>query len=68
MGDDVHGSIASSAEKVGEKNRVGNACDRPASPFESQVRRSLATGWRLEMASGKDLPSPEPPTCAEYTS
>jgi hypothetical protein len=37
MGDDVHSSIASSAKKAGEKNWVGNECDRPASPFESQV-------------------------------
>lgn len=66
MGDDVHSSIASSAKKAGE--RIGNECDRPASPFEPQVRRLLATGWRLETASGKDLPSPETPTCAEYTS
>jgi hypothetical protein len=42
MGDDVHSSIASSAKKAGEKNRVGNECDRPALPFESQVRRLLA--------------------------
>ena len=46
MGDDVHSSIASSAKKAGEKNRVENEYDRPASPFESQVRRLLATGWR----------------------
>jgi hypothetical protein len=51
MGDDVHSSIASSAKKAGEKNRVENECDRPASPFESQVRRLLATGWRLERTS-----------------
>ena len=66
MGDDVHSSIASSAKKAGEKNRVENEYDRSASPFESQVRRLLATGWRLETASGKDLPSPETPTCSEY--
>ena len=68
MGDDVHSSIASSAKKAGEKNRLGNECDRHASPFESQVRRLLATGWRLERLREKDLPSPESLTCAEYTS
>ncbi len=68
MGDDVHSSIASSAKKAGEKNRVGNNGDTPASPFESQVGRLLAIGWRLETASGKDLPSPESPTCTEYAS
>jgi hypothetical protein len=68
MGDDVHSPIASSAKKAGEKNLVGNDCDRPASPFESQVGRLLAIGWRLETASGKDLPSPESPTCPEYAS
>jgi len=51
MGDDVHSSIASSAKKAGEKNRVENECDRPVSPFESQVRRLLLTGWRLERNS-----------------
>ena len=68
MGNDVHSSIASSAKKAGEKNRAGNECDRPAAPFESQVRRLLATVWRLETASGEDLPSPETSTYAEYTS
>ena len=37
MGDNVHSSIASSAKKAGEKNRVGNERDTPR-PFESQVR------------------------------
>jgi hypothetical protein len=68
MGEDVHSSIASSAKKAGKKNRVGNDCDRPASAFESQVGRLLVIGWRLETASGKDLPSPESPTCTEYAS
>ena len=62
MREDVHSSIASGAKRAGEKNRVGNDCDRHASPLESQVGRLLAIGWRLETASGKDLPSPESPT------
>jgi len=68
MREDVHSSIATGAKKAGEKNRVGNDCDRHASPLESQVGRLLAMGWRLETASGKDLPSPESPTCPEYAS
>ena len=68
MREDVHNSIATGAKKAGKKNRVGNDCDRHASAFESQVRRLLAISWRLETASGKDLPSPESPTCPEYAS
>ena len=68
MREDVHNSIATGAKKAGEKNRVGNDCDRHASPLESQVGRLLAISWRLETASGKDLPAPETSTCAEYTS
>jgi len=68
MREDVHSSIATGAKKAGEKNRVGNDCDRHASPLESQVARLLARGWRLETSSGKDLPSPESPACTEYAS
>ena len=67
MRENVHSSIAAGAKKAGEKNRVGNDWDRHASPLESQVGRLLAR-WRLETASGKDLPSPESPTCTEYAS
>jgi hypothetical protein len=68
MREDVHNSIATGAKEAGKKNRVGNDCDRHASAFESQVGRLLAISWRLETASGKDLPSPESPTCPEYAS
>ena len=59
MREDVHSSIANGAKKAGEKNRVGNDCDRHASPLESQEGRLLAIGWRLETASEKicHLPS-----------